>query len=195
MNHTNTEPGNLIELNLISHYLFYFCFLTCFIPVFLLYQQGKALQISTFLVVLYHYKINIATVSRSFFSCGWLGQLNTSMGMSLYTSRGKFVWLTYYPKLSITEIYYCIPSAREYYPAKVCGWHFQSLVLRVAFTIAWNYNTNIVRSYYSSMSIGKKLQKWQICLVHYQWIMAVISTFCHYIPLLHFFSILKFCWK
>ena len=142
---------------------FIFVFLLVFIPVFVLYQRGKALQLSTFLVVLYHYKINIAIVSRSFFSCGWLRQLNTSMAMSLHPSRGKFVWLTYYLKLSIIEINYYIPPAREYYPANVCGWHFQSLVLQVAFSIAWNYNTNIVRSYYSPMSIGKKLQNWQNC--------------------------------
>ena len=120
MRHKNTEPKNLMELNLILHYLFSYCLLLNRFFLFLVVYLYLALNSVVKIYILIHtntsnlrlinavcqkrrsssikhqlvfkqlQNLSFATVGGFYSSWGWLGRLNPSMGMSLYI-RGKFV--------------------------------------------------------------------------------------------------------
>ena len=103
---TNIEPKNLMELNLISHYLFFLlsCVLLNRSPSLLQRKLSSPMKCRpSFFLQLQN--LNFAKTGRSFFSLERLGRLIPSMGMSLYPSRGTFVRWTYYFKNCVIWFY------------------------------------------------------------------------------------------
>ena len=99
---------------------------------------------------------------------------NTSVLEKNFAHKEPAMCDKYWLKMNIIWILLHTNQSQEYFPVYVCGGHFPSLGLAVAFSLA------------------RKLRNWQCSWDNYQWMMTVVLNFFHYISQLYFFSILKF---
>ena len=141
-------------------------------PVFLLYQKGRSSSIKhlpSCLMPLQNLNFATAVVIFLLIRARVTQHIYGDVGVS---PREELVWRTYYRNLNNLNII-GYSQSWDYYPVEKCGRHFPTLGLPVA------------------LSLGKKLRS---CWVYYR-VMTTVLIFFRYIPLLHFFSILKFCCK